>query len=133
MKSPKLILPIILSLSFSLAACGGGNEDEKAEKTNSGTSISEGAKEMQKTIAELKTQLNDKDSAKVKKSGEELEESWEKFEDNVKDKDKELYEKVETPLHTIEAGAKSEPLDVNTLSAAADELNNTLTEVKNLK
>ena len=88
---------------------------------------------MQKTIAELKTQLNDKDSAKVKKSGEELEESWEKFEDNVKDKDKELYEKVETPLHTIEAGAKSEPLDVNTLSAAADELNNTLTEVKNLK
>ena len=70
---------------------------------------------------------------KVNESGENLEKSWQKFEDGVKDKNADLYEKVETPLHTIEAGAKSQPLDEQTLNKAADELDSVLSDVEKLK
>jgi hypothetical protein len=81
----------------------------------------------------MKIQLNAKDAAKVKESGENLEKSWQTFEDEVKDKSADLYEKVETPLHTIEAGAKSKTLDEQTLNKAADELDTVLSDVEKLK
>jgi hypothetical protein len=71
MKSRKLIVPFLLATSLTLAACGGADNDKKTENTNSAkstVSISDGAKEMKNTIAELKTQLKDKDTAKVKAS-----------------------------------------------------------------
>lgn len=132
MKSRKFIVPILVASSLTLAACGGENNNKKEEE-NTIVSISEGAKEMRQTISDLKTQLNTKDAAKVKESGESLEESWETFEDEVKDKSADLYEKVETPLHTIEAGAKAEPLDEQTLNKAADELDTVLADVEKLK
>ena len=132
MKSRKFIVPILVASSLTLAACSGENNNKKEEE-NTIVSISEGAKEMRQTISDLKTQLNTKDAAKVKESGESLEESWETFEDEVKDKSADLYEKVETPLHTIEAGAKAEPLDEQTLSKAADELDTVLSDVEKLK
>ena len=88
---------------------------------------------MKQVLADMKTQLTAKDAAKVKDSGTELEEKWEVFEDSVKDKSPDLYEKVETPLHIIEAGAKVEPLDTKTLDKAAIDLDSVLTEVQNLK
>jgi iron uptake system EfeUOB component EfeO/EfeM len=136
MKSRKLIVPFLIAASLTLAACGGANNDKKTEDTNTAkttVSISDGAKEMKQTIADLKTQLKDKDATKVKNSGESLEKSWQKFEDGVKDKNADLYGRVETPLHTIEAGAKSEPLDEQTLNKAADELDTVLSEVIKLK
>lgn len=133
MKTRKLIVPILLASSLTLAACAGANKDEKPKDTKKTVSISDGAKEMKQTIADLKNQLNDKDADKVKESGENLEKSWQKFEDEVKNKNADLYEKVETPLHTIEAGAKSEPLDEQTLNKAADELDHVLSDVKNIK
>ncbi|WML47339.1 hypothetical protein RCG23_17950 [Neobacillus sp. PS3-34] len=133
MKTRKLIVPILLASSLTLAACAGVNNDEKPKDTKKTVSISDGAKEMKQTIADLKNQLNDKDADKVKESGENLEKSWQKFEDEVKDKNADLYEKVETPLHIIEAGAKSEPLDEQTLNKAADELDHVLSDVKNIK
>jgi hypothetical protein len=136
MKSRKFIIPILLAASLTLAGCGGAKNDKKTADTNiskTTVSISEGAKEMKRTIVVLKTQLNSKDVAKVKESGTNLEKSWQKFEDEVKGKSADLYGRVETPLHTIEAGAKSEPLDEQTLNKAADELDTVLSDVEKLK
>ena len=133
MKSRKLIVPILLATSLTLAACSGANTNKQTDEAKTTVSISEGAKEMKQTITDLKAQLNEKDAAKVKESGENLEKSWQNFEDEVKDNNADLYEKVETPLHTIEAGAKSQPLDEQTLNTAADELDSVLSEVEKLK
>lgn len=133
MKSRKLIVPILFATSLTLAACSGANTTKQTDEATTTVSISDGAKEMRQTITDLKAQLNDKDAAKVKESGENLEKSWQSFEDEVKDKDADLYEKVETPLHTIEAGAKSQPLDEQTLNTAADELDSVLSDVEKLK
>ncbi|MGE7184824.1 hypothetical protein ACQKKK_12740 [Peribacillus sp. NPDC006672] len=140
MRSKKLIVPIILAMSLTLAACGTNEETKKEapktteESSNSkAVSITDGAQDMKQVLADLKTQLTEKDATKVKDSGEKLEEKWQVFEDLVKEKSPDLYEKVETPLHTIEAGAKVEPLDAKTLDKAATELDGMLTEVQNLK
>lgn len=133
MKSRKLIVPILFATSLTLAACGGANTNKQIDEAKTTVSISDGAKEMKQTITELKTQLNEKNASEVKESGENLEKSWQKFEDEVKDNNADLYEKVETPLHTIEAGAKSQPLDEQTLNKAADELDSVLSDVEKLK
>ncbi|PEL08117.1 DUF4363 family protein [Bacillus sp. AFS017336] len=123
LSNKKLIAAMALGLSLTLSACG----------TNTDNAIKSGSDDMIKTISELKTQVSNKDEAKAKESGEALEKSWEKFEDSVKDKDKALYGKVETPLHIIEAGVKVSPLDADTLNQAGDELKSVLKEVKDLK
>ncbi|MFB7138138.1 hypothetical protein ACFCYN_00590 [Gottfriedia sp. NPDC056225] len=123
LSNKKLIAAMALGLSLTLSACG----------TNTDNAIKSGSDDMIKTISELKTQVSNNDEAKAKESGGSLEKSWEKFEDSVKDKDKALYEKVETPLHIIEAGVKVSPLDADTLNQAGDELEGVLKEVKDLK
>ncbi|MDX1807600.1 MAG: hypothetical protein R3267_11300 [Paenisporosarcina sp.] len=139
MKSKKWLFTILLSASVALSACGSEEDQsvstgEKESTDESATlSIAEGAEQMKTEIVDLKEQLNAEDQTKVKENAENLEELWEAFEDDVKDQDAELYEKVETPLHLIEAGAEVEPLDVSTLTQAADDLNDVLTELENLK
>ncbi|MGX9136401.1 hypothetical protein ACWV26_18995 [Rummeliibacillus sp. JY-2-4R] len=139
MKSRKFIFPIILATSLGLAACNGANtnnttkEEQSSNVSKTALSISDGAKEMQQTIKDLKTQIEEKDATQAKVSGENLEKTWQKFEDGVKEKNADLYGKVETPLHLIEAGVKSQPLDATTLNKAADELNSVLSEVGKLK
>ncbi|MEH7401681.1 hypothetical protein V7148_11885 [Gottfriedia acidiceleris] len=123
LSNKKLVAAMALGLSLTLSACGTKTDD----------AIKTGSDDMIKTISELKTQISNNDEAKAKDSGEALEKSWEKFEDSVKGKDKELYEKVETPLHIIEAGVKVSPLNADTLNQAGDELESVLKEVKDLK
>ncbi|PET56594.1 hypothetical protein CN514_15860 [Bacillus sp. AFS001701] len=123
LSNKKLVVAMALGLSLTLSACGTKTDD----------AIKTGSDDMIKTISELKTQISNNDEAKAKDSGEALEKSWEKFEDSVKDKDKGLYEKVETPLHIIEAGVKVSPLNADTLNQAGDELESVLKEVKELK
>ncbi|MEE6451345.1 hypothetical protein RAH41_12300 [Gottfriedia acidiceleris] len=123
LSNKKLVAAMALGLSLTLSACG----------TNTDNAIKTGSDDMIKTISELKTQISNNDEAKAKDSGEALEKSWEKFEDSVKDKDKALYEKVETPLHIIEAGVKVSPLNADTLNQAGDQLESVLKEVKDLK
>ncbi|EJR55923.1 hypothetical protein IIM_01015 [Bacillus cereus VD107] len=140
MKSRKLIFPVIVATSLALGACGTQGE-KKAESTKTTeqasekktVSIADGAASMKQTVSDLKAQLQAKDATKVKDDAEQLEKTWQTFEDTVKEKNADLYEKLETPLHTIEAGAKAEPLDVQTLNKAVEDLDTVLTEVGKLK
>jgi iron uptake system EfeUOB component EfeO/EfeM len=139
LKSRKLLVPILVVAALSLTACGNNNEKtaDETKKTEQSSpksvSISDGAKDMKQTIADLNSQLKAKETTKVKESGAKLEESWQTFEDDVKAKSPDLYGKVETPLHTIEAGATSSPLDAPTLTKAAKELDGVLSDVQNIK
>jgi iron uptake system EfeUOB component EfeO/EfeM len=114
------IMAIAAMLVVMLAACGSA-------------AIADGSKKMQNTLTELKKSVDSGDAAKVKQGASALEESWEKFEDGVKDKDKALYEKVEDPLHAIEAGAKADKLDAAALNKSITELGAALDEVAKLK
>ncbi len=60
MKTRKLIVPVLLATSLALAACNGANtnnttkEEQPSNVSNATLSISDGAKEMQQTITDLK-------------------------------------------------------------------------------
>lgn len=93
MKSRKLILPVIVATSLALGACGTQGE-KKAESTKTteqasakqAVSIADGATSMKQTVSDLKAQLQAKDAAKVKDDAEQLEKTWQTFEDTVKEK-----------------------------------------------
>lgn len=135
MQSKKYVFPIIIAASMALSACGTKDEQTttQTEETTSQTSVADGAKEMKAEVADLKVQLEANDAKKAAANGENLEEIWESFEDEVKEKDADLYEEVETPLHLIEAGVEVEPLDVDTLNKAADDLDRVLSDVEKIK
>ena len=91
-----LILIAALALGVLLGGCG---------KQDNG--ISDGVKNMKDVLVDIKAAVDSGDSLKAQTGADQLEEAWSKFEDNVKDKSADLYEKTETPLHAIEAGVKS--------------------------
>jgi hypothetical protein len=109
-----------LAQMLLLSACGGGNK------------IADGAKNMKEVLAEVKSSVDAGDAAKAKSGAVKLEEAWASFEDVVKDKSKDLYDKAETPLHIIEAGASVEPLDKETLNKSIEELDQVLSEIEKL-
>ncbi|WP_245208939.1 hypothetical protein [Gottfriedia endophytica] len=133
MLAKKNIAVLFAAISLSLAACGTNTSDTpKKTTTTTKLSIADGATQMKETLKQLNTDLNAKDAAKVKTDSENLEKSWSKFEDNVKEKDAAQYGKVEGPLGIIEAGAKASSLDQATLTKASNDLDAVLTDVAKL-
>ncbi|RKP58248.1 hypothetical protein D7Z26_01765 [Cohnella endophytica] len=115
----KLGIVMILSAAIVLSACGnkGGNK------------ISDGVSSMKAVLTEVQSAVDSGDAAKAKAEAANLENAWAKFEDDVKEKSKDLYEKAETPLHVIEAGSEIEPLDKDTLTKSVTELNQVLDDI----
>lgn len=74
---------------------------------------------MKATLKEMNTQLTNKAEDKAIKTSDKLEENWSLFEDGVKDNYKNLYERVEAPLGTIQAAVKVKPLDAKTITTAS--------------
>jgi iron uptake system EfeUOB component EfeO/EfeM len=98
-----------------------------SEKLISVDEIKAGVSEMLETTAQLKQAIEAGDQAKVKELGPKLEETWSSFEDGVKPRYGELYEKLEKPLNPEVAGSQVSPLDKETL----EKLNNELTQALN--
>lgn len=107
-----------LVLVFALAACS---------KT---LSPADGAKEMKDTLVQMQKDVDANDAAKAKKGADKLEESWKKFEDNVKKDQADVYEKVEEPLGAIQTGAAQPTLDQATLKDQINKLNDALNQIK---
>jgi hypothetical protein len=121
MKRSVLGILVLLVIAFVLTACGGGNNK-----------VADGAKGMQNVLIDVKAAVDAGDAAKAKLEADRLEEIWKKFEDDVKVKSKQDYDKVETPLHIIQAGVGIEPLDKGTLKTAFADLDKVLSEVEKL-
>jgi iron uptake system EfeUOB component EfeO/EfeM len=113
-------LSALLAAAIVLPACGNKSE----------ISVSEGVNNMKAALTDVQAAVDAGDGEKAKASADELEEAWEKFEDNVKKQSKDLYEKVETPLHAIEAGSKSDPLDKDALAKSVTDLSEVLDQIK---
>ena len=108
-------------------------EQPKVEETQKTLTISQGTQNMRDALKNMKEMLVAKNEDGAIKESAKLEENWKPIEDSVKDKNKELYEKVETPLGIINAAIKLKPLDTKTLTSAIDSLDNILSEVQKLK
>lgn len=137
----KLFIVTLLAVSLSLAGCA-AQKSEQVQSTKSNTetadttsttkslSIAEGTKNMRDVIKQMKTELTNKEEEKAVKTSDNLEGNWKQFEDSVKAKSPALYEKVEDPLHTINAAVKIKPLDTNVLNSAIDKLDAALAELQ---
>ncbi|WP_052487584.1 hypothetical protein [Gordoniibacillus kamchatkensis] len=93
----------------------------------------EGVTAMKQTLGELQKSIDAGDAAKAKAQANELHETWEKFEDGVKDKSKDVYKQVEDPLGKLESGTKASSLDKAVLSQEAKKLADALAAAEALK
>ncbi|HYG57208.1 MAG TPA: hypothetical protein VD902_03975 [Symbiobacteriaceae bacterium] len=98
-------------------------KEPKQEKVDVETGVSA----MRHNLSELKKAIESGDSAKAQEKAKATEKDWHKFEDQVKEKDKDATEKVEDSLHTILAGVKEFPMDKKKLNEEIDKLDKTLT------
>ncbi|WP_201008205.1 hypothetical protein [Paenibacillus glycanilyticus] len=115
-------LTVLISLVLVLAAC--------SSNSSNSSSTTDGAKKMQDTLTEMQKNVEANDAAKAAKNAEELESSWEKFEDDVKANQADVYGKVEDPLGAIQTGVKEIPLDQAVLKEQIVKLNDALKEIK---
>lgn len=110
-----LFITATLITIFVLTGCTSKNVEQTTNrakdhaavtKSTKTLSISEDTKNMRNAITETKEKLsvNDENGAIIAAS--KLEENWINFEDSVKNKNIELYGKVEGPLDAINAGIK---------------------------
>lgn len=146
MKKSLLISTLLIS-AVSLAACG-SNAAKSGQPNNTGTApastsasttapaksetktvsdaaIKDGTAKLLKTAKQLRKAAAAGEDAKVKELGPKLEEAWSAFEDGIKPKYPDLYEKVEKNLNPIVAAAKASSID----KAAVSKLNDQLIQV----
>ncbi|NRT71884.1 dGTP triphosphohydrolase [Clostridium beijerinckii] len=89
-----------------------------------------GLDNMRNALKEMNSKLNNKEEDKAMKTSEKLEENWKPIEDGIKEINKDLYEKVESPLGAINAGVKVNLLDAKSLTASIDELDKTIEQLQ---
>lgn len=141
MKLSRVILTSAIVITLGLAGCGTANtastpnntnqtEQKPSQETANPTSseIKTGVTKMLGVTADLKAAITAGDEAKVKTIGPKLEESWEPFEDKVKDKYPDIYKKVEQFLDPTIAGTKA-TLDKQALGRLNSDLTDALNEL----
>ncbi|MNS20916.1 hypothetical protein D3C71_668000 [compost metagenome] len=90
--------------------------------------IKSGVTQMLGTTSDLKKEIAAGNEAKVKELGPKLEEVWGTFEDGVRPRSADLYEKIEKSLNPEVAGSQISPIDKTVLSQLNEELIKTLNE-----
>jgi len=88
---------------------------------------------MRDVLKDMRTEISNKEEDKVMETSDKLEENWKLFEDEIKDKHKDIYENVESPLGVIQAGVKVKPIDTKVLTDSIDQLDKVLEQIQNLK
>ncbi|GKU27588.1 hypothetical protein CFOLD11_44150 [Clostridium folliculivorans] len=107
--------------------------DKVLEELQKSIAFSSGPQDMKTALTKIKKFISPLNEEKVTKYSDRLEKYWSSFEDEVKEKNKPLYEKVEAPLGTIQAAVKVKPIDEKVIKTASDSLDKTLTEIQNMK
>lgn len=130
MRSKVLLVAGILLSTLLLTACSstaGGSKSAPAQPQSD--AIKTGAQAMRTELAGLQKAIEAGDAAKAKAGADALEAAWQKFEDDVKAKDKTTYGNIEDPLGAIEAGVKATPLDKATLADQVKKLDALLADL----
>jgi len=133
-----LLILITLGIMITITGCGA----QKQQPTTSGEdtqitsddkkeiSTYDASQNMRNALKDMKTQISNKEEDKAIETSNKLEENWSLFEDEVKDKDKDLYEKVESPLGIIQAAVKVKPIDTKVLITSIDQLDKVLEQIQ---
>ncbi|UUZ81077.1 hypothetical protein LJK88_41220 [Paenibacillus sp. P26] len=96
--------------------------------------IKAGSTQMLGIAGDLKKEIEAGNEAKVKELGPKLEDIWSTFEDGVRPRSADLYEKIEKSLNPEVAGSQKSPMDKQALSQLNDGLIQALNEaVQSLK
>lgn len=101
-----------------------------SEKLIPAAQVKDGISKLLTTTDELKKAIDAGDQAKVKELGPKLEDTWKTFEDGVKPRNADLYEKLEASLNPEVAGSQVSPLDKQALGKLNDQLTQTLHELE---
>ncbi len=125
MRQFNLMVTVALATLLGLVMLGGCSE-QKASKPSLGDSTAN----LLVVAQAIKTELSAGNPAKVKEQGPRLEKVWSTFEDDVKAKYPDFYEKVETSLDPTLAGLKADPVDAKIINQLVDQLITTLEERK---
>ncbi|MBL0385592.1 hypothetical protein JJB07_02920 [Tumebacillus sp. ITR2] len=99
-----------------------------SEKVIPTEEVKSGTAKMITTTEDLKKAIADNNNVKIKELGPKLEETWATFEDGVKPRSSDMYEKIEKYLNPEVAGSQAAALDKNALSTLNDQLNAALKE-----
>jgi iron uptake system EfeUOB component EfeO/EfeM len=131
------LLVLVLAGSIGMTGCGTTTSQppanpsaESTQTTQSATDIKAKVNEMLTVAKELQQHLDAGDEAKVKATAPKLEDTWASFEDQVKPKYPDDYEKVEQSLDPTVAGAKASPLDKAALAKWNQQLIDTLNNLE---
>ncbi|MFC5446686.1 hypothetical protein [Paenibacillus aestuarii] len=90
--------------------------------------IKAGATKMLGTSSDLKKEIEAGNETKVKELGPKLEEVWSTFEDGVRPRSADLYEKIEKSLNPEVAGSQKSPIDKAVLTQLNEDLIKALNE-----
>lgn len=101
-----------------------------SEKLIPADQVKDGISKLLNTTNELNQAINAGDQAKVKELGPKLEDTWKTFEDGVKPRNADLYEKLEASLNPEVAGSQASSLDKETLKKLNDQLTQTLHDLE---
>jgi hypothetical protein len=107
--------------------------DKVLDKLQKSIAFSSAPQDMRTALTKINKFISPVNQEKLTKYAERLEKYWSGSEELVKQKNPDLYEKIEKPLGVIEAGVKVNPIDENAMKSATQELDQLLTELQNLK
>lgn len=107
--------------------------DKQLEQYQQSDLITTGTQNMRDALKKMKNKISQNDEERTIKTSAYLEINWKKFEDNVKAKSPELYEKIEEPLKSINAAVKIKPLDTKALNTNIDNLDKQLEQLQKLQ
>lgn len=139
MKSTRILLVSTLVIGLTvITGCANStssstpnptSQTTTSNQTAAPTAIHSGVTKMLGITETLKAAINTGDEVTVKTTGPQLEDAWGPFEDNVKQKYPDLYNKVEEYLDPTIAGSKASPMDKQTLGTLNGELTQALKEL----
>jgi iron uptake system EfeUOB component EfeO/EfeM len=91
--------------------------------------IKAGTNQMLTTTGEMKKEIDAGNETKVKELGPKLEEVWATFEDGLRPRNADLYEKIEKSLNPEVTGSQKSPLDKQILTTLNNDLTTSLNEL----
>ncbi|HWI60716.1 MAG TPA: hypothetical protein VNT75_02630 [Symbiobacteriaceae bacterium] len=103
------------------AGGGGGGEKKKVD-------MRIGAAAMRYNLAVI-TETLEKDTAAAQKAAKDADEAWEKFQGDVKNQNKDAYQKIEEGMHNLMAAAQATPLDKKKVKEQVPKLDSQLAEL----
>lgn len=136
LKSRDALIALAMVSALALTACGGAAKSTAqpaavppAATAQSQSPMEAGVAAMRQVLADAQKAVAAGDAAKAQAQAKAVDAAWEKFEDQARDKSKDLYAKIEDQIQLIQAATKATPMDSKIAGDAGAKLNALLDEL----